>query len=107
LRLKPLKGFVRPFFHLSQSEGIIIEMEETAKQTRTYDLSFVQDFGSLPFSVEVKASSLEEAIELARDPENQPAWLLEAVSQASDLDIEADGCYYIGDDDYEGEEEEA
>ena len=83
-------------------------MEETPKQTRTYTLSFIQDFGSLAFDVEVEATSLQEAIELGREPENQPAWLLEAVSKASDLDIEADGCYFNGDEtEYpEGEEEE-
>lgn len=78
-------------------------MEETTKQTKTYDLEFVQDFGSVTFNVEVEASSLQEAIELASDPENQPEWLLEVVSKASDLGIDADGCYFIGDDTEEEE----
>ena len=83
-------------------------MEETPKQTKTYDLSFIQDFGSIAFNVEVEATSLAEAIELAREPENQPEWLLEVVSKASDLGIDADGCFFNGDEtEYpEGEEEE-
>jgi hypothetical protein len=83
-------------------------MVEETKKTRTYNLGFVQDFGSIGFTVEVEASSLEEAIELASDPENQPEWLNEAVSKAADLNIEADGCYFLDDEtEYdEGEEEE-
>jgi len=83
-------------------------MEGTPKPKRTYTLSFTQDFGSVCFDVVIEANSLNEAIELASDPENQPAWLLDLCEKANDLGIEPDRCIFMDDlTDYPtGEQEE-
>jgi|688.fasta_scaffold439519_2 hypothetical protein len=59
---------------------------------KTYSLTLIQDFECLQYDVEIQATSLDEAMELATKPENRPDWVKEVISKAEDLGIIEDRC---------------
>jgi hypothetical protein len=61
-------------------------------KTKTYSLTLIQDFECLQYDVDIKATSLDEAMELATKPENRPDWVKEVIANAEELGIIEDRC---------------
>jgi hypothetical protein len=61
-------------------------------KTKIYRLTLIQDFECLQYDVDIKATSLDEAMELATKPENRPDWVKEVISKAEELGIIEDRC---------------
>ena len=102
ISLAPL-GAASGFFQFSRFPSII-GMSETT-QTKTFTLSYAQDFGSIGYSVEVEASSLSDAISIyENDPDRyDPDWLKDRVAKALDIGIEPDGVAFLSSE--EGDED--
>ena len=78
-------------------KGKETKMEETTKPLKNYTIEFTQDFGSVSYSVNVKASSFDEAVDLASEEENEPSWIKKLRQKAKDLGIDPDGSFCMSD----------